>query len=181
MCSSDLDYLIRISSRKQSSTQQAYSVDWSFPRQQDVVWYSPMRTDPLTSGQPTYIRWQASPDLTEGSLSYRFIGSNSWEVIQARQNLQTGYVQYTLPDTLALLQFRLSIPNHDFLSDTVFVTPSLQIKTGLYCQDSVLVYWNPIPPLHQYTVYTLGQRYLEPTREVSDTFCVLQQIGRAHV
>ncbi|MFM7839095.1 MAG: S8 family peptidase [Chitinophagaceae bacterium] len=169
------DYLIRISSRKQSSTQ-AYSVCWSFTRQQEVVWYAPMGVDPLTSGQHIYLRWQASADLNEGSLAYRFIGSNSWQVIQARQNLQTGYTQFKLPDTLAFLQFRLSIPNRDFLSDTVLVTPALQIKTGLYCEDSVLVYWNPIPPLNNYTVYTLGQRYLEPTREVSDTFCVLKRI-----
>jgi hypothetical protein len=62
----------------------------------------------------------------------------------------------------------------DAVSDTFTIAKGPQLFTGFQCTDSFLLYWNR-QPVNTYRLYTLGNQYLEPLRDVADTFVILSR------
>ncbi len=44
---------------------------------------------------------------------------------------------------------------------------------GFVCDDTVLLYWNKVRAANTYEVYELGEKYMEPFIQVSDTSVLL--------
>ncbi len=83
-------------------------------------------------------------------------------------DLSKNYIQWPAPDTIGAMQFRLQYGAKESATDTVALSSSLLINTGLHCIDSFLVYWQKAP-VNSYRMYTLGQQYLTPFTVTADT------------
>lgn len=145
----------------------AYSLDTAF----DFNWERPAGEDFAQKGMPSLLKWQSS-FTGNGELEYKFISDPNWQKI-ADVNIRKNNFNWLVPDTVARVLLRMDISNNYYYSDTFLITTLLQPKTGFACGDSILIYWNKVNAVHDYRIYRLGEKYMEPYKSVSDTFAII--------
>ena len=69
----------------------------------------------------------------------------------------------------------MTVNKQDFFSDTTVISARLRTGVGFNCNDSFSFHWNKIPDVTSYTVYRLGDKYMEPFRSTIDTSIILQK------
>lgn len=145
----------------------AYSLDTAFY----FNWQRPVGEDFAQKGMPTLLKWQSS-FTGNGLLEYKFTSDQNWQKI-ADVNISKSNFNWLVPDTVARVLLRMNINNNYYYSDTFLITTLLQPKTGFACGDSILIYWNKVNAVHDYRIYRLGEKYMEPFKSVSDTFAII--------
>jgi hypothetical protein len=89
--------------------------------------------------------------------------------------LSKKYFKWTAPDTISSALLRITpAQNRSFTSDTFVISKHISIQVAFNCADSFLLTWNKVPVQH-YTLYSLGEKYLEPVRVTTDTFALLHK------
>ncbi|HET9279133.1 MAG TPA: T9SS type A sorting domain-containing protein, partial [Flavitalea sp.] len=66
-----------------------------------------------------------------------------------------------------------------FFSDTAVISARLTTGVGFNCTDSFSFHWNKNPAITSYTVYRLGDKYLEPLQSTIDTSIILKKVDNA--
>ncbi|MFT3822414.1 MAG: S8 family peptidase [Chitinophagaceae bacterium] len=135
-------------------------------------WYYPTSTDYLLAGKQNTLRWSNTFTTNSGILYYSIDKGNSWQSI-GQTDLTKGFTTWQAPDTLATAIFRMSIDGKNYLSDTSIISMPTSLHIGFNCGDSVLLYWNKIPSASYYSIYQLGNNYLEPFITTQDTSLML--------
>jgi hypothetical protein len=168
------NYNLEISGAKIATAMQSFAVAWQMDTANSFVWTYPSSPDIIRAGEKNYLRWQTAIAGT-GQLEYSKDGS-SWQTISSGVDLSSSYFVWDAPDTITTALVRMQVPalNLQFVSDSFVVSPLLQMNVGFNCADSFLLYWNSLP-VHQYQLYQLGDRYLEGSLSIADTFQVLQK------
>ncbi len=166
-------YRVIVKARKVSAGGQKFALAYHSYPADTFEWDMPARTDALVAGQSTVLQWSQALQDSTGRLEFRQVGLSSWELIDTAVALAPAYYRWTPPDTAALLQLRLKADGRHFLSDTFAVGPELHLRTGFFCPDSTLVFWNAAGSGWMYQLWGLGDRYLEPLLVSSDTFAVV--------
>jgi len=152
---------------------QAYAIAWQYDTLDRFLWTWPTAGDPIRAGEPLLLRWLSERRGT-AVLEYQ-INGGAWQLVEAGVPLAQGYQRWQAPDTTGFVRFRLRSPGFaDELSDSTVLNRPLQLQTGFNCADSFLLYWNRLP-VGAYRLYALGGRYLEPLRQLADTFALLRK------
>ncbi len=159
-------YQLLIKGTSLSVVPQAYSIAWQYDTLDHFMFTYPVKGDNLFPKQTHTIRWQTTLPGS-GVLQYR-INTGNWKPITTSIDLSKNYVQWQAPDSIGALQLRLLHGAKEWVTDTVTVSASLPINTGLNCIDSFLVYWQRAQ-VNSYRVYTLGAQYLKPLTVTTDT------------
>ena len=153
---------------------QAFSVAYEF--ESGLEWLHPLETRSLRPGTTEQLRWQwASPAIT-ARLDYQLIGTNTWQLIDARVDLAQRSYAWSVPDATAPAQLRLTTATGTtYLSDTFAIARALPLRVGYACPDETLLYWGRVPGATRYQVYQLGATQLEPFLLTTDTAFVLSK------
>jgi hypothetical protein len=165
------NYKINVKAHNVVTNNQKYYIAYSLDSAFYFNWQRPVAEDFAQKGMPTILKWKSS-FTGNGELEYQFISDQSWQKI-ADVNVSENNFNWLVPDTVARVLLRMKINDHYYYIDTFLITTLLQPKTGFVCGDSILIYWNKINSIHNYQVYRLGEKYMEPFKTVSDTFTVI--------
>ncbi len=111
-----------------------------------------------------------------GTLSVSMDNGNTWEVLAASIPLSTQYFNWTVPDTNALIQFRMNTINGSYYSPQILLGPLTNLHTDYLCTDSFRLSWNSQPLAQSYQVFALtDSAYLKLIHQQTDTFIVMQR------
>jgi hypothetical protein len=69
----------------------------------------------------------------------------------------------------------MKVNNQIFVSDTFTISSPVNAAMGFLCTDSLLVHWKK-GESGTYTLYALGEKYLEPLRNFTDTLALLNKM-----
>jgi len=70
---------------------------------------------------------------------------------------------------------RMNFASQHFASDTFTISKRFDVNIGFNCPDSFMLYWNKIAGIHNYQVYSLGDKYMRPLSIAVDTAIVLNK------
>jgi hypothetical protein len=141
-------------------------------------WQRLSGSDFAEGGKSTILRWQTSFNGL-GTVEYRYTKNNNWNLI-SNADLSKQYFKWNPPDTIAQALLRMKIGNTYYYSDTFLIITLLNPKTGFICGDSILIYWDKIKGINKYKLFGLGENYMEPFSNVSDTFSIISQNNLAN-
>lgn len=139
-------------------------------------WLFPVAGDLIVPSDRFYeqLHWRGDYEQANGSLSYTLDGTN-WAPINDAVTLAAGSVQTFFPDTVSQARLRMQIGTKEYISDTFVIAARPSLRFELSCADSVAVNWTKQAGIDRYRFYRLGERYMEPFLESSDTFAVIRQ------
>ncbi|NJL12390.1 MAG: T9SS type A sorting domain-containing protein [Microscillaceae bacterium] len=126
-------------------------------------------------GRPYTLTWQWAGTSSPGELAYKWPGTYDWQFIASLPDLGIGQFEWNLPDSLALIQFRVSNPEMALFSDTLLVQQPIFPVLGFDCANEGLLTWPALEGIAQYQLYQMGERYLEPLAETSDTLYLINK------
>ena len=164
-------YKINVKGYNVITPNQKYFIAYSLDTALDFNWQRPAGEDFAQKGMPTLLKWQSSFS-GNGVLEYKFTSDQNWQKV-ADVNISKNNFNWLAPDTVARVLLRMTINNNYYYSDTFLITTLLQPKTGFVCGDSILIYWNKVSAVHNYRIYRLGEKYMEPFKIASDTFAII--------
>jgi hypothetical protein len=163
-------YRIRVSPFLVSGTSQPFSIAYRLIASDTFQFDYPTSNTPVASSGQSVIRWKQSfPELSSGTLEYKFINQSTWQTISAITELSKNLLTWTPPDTTALMMLRMNTGNKFFYSDSFLVYQNLSVRTGYVCSDSALVSWKKHPGNLQYRVYSLSDTLMKLEGTTSDT------------
>jgi hypothetical protein len=164
-------YKINVKGYNVLTTNQKYYIAYSLDSAFYFNWERPAGEDFAQKGKPTFLKWQSS-FTGNGALEYKFISGQDWQKI-ADVDISKNNFNWLVPDTVARVLLRMKINSNYYYTDTFLITTLLQPKTGFVCGDSIFIYWNKVNTIHNYQIYRLGEKYMEPLKIVSDTFAII--------
>ncbi|MEO6636744.1 MAG: S8 family peptidase [Ginsengibacter sp.] len=167
-------YFIKVKGYNIATAKQSYYIAYSLDSSNYFEWQFPVAKDLLEAGRETNLRWCGN-FIGKGTVEYRYVSSNSWQTIADTVSLTNKRLYWALPDTIAQAQLRMKINNTYFYSDTFSITTLLNPQIGFICNDSILVYWERLKAIQSYRLYSLGKKYMQPFKDVPDTFAVLSK------
>lgn len=154
---------------------QLYSIAYEYTS--GLTWSYPSQGSSLKAGHSNRLRWSGVGNGT-GELAYKWSGSNDWVPISDNIDLRQPYVDWLAPDTLALVQLRLSTNGQTLLSPEFILAPTTQAAVTLNCGTKVLLQWPQVKHASSYQLYRLDGLYLQPLLTTADTVAVLPKTGQ---
>jgi hypothetical protein len=156
---------------------QSYYISYQWDSISQFNWQYPTATDQILARSNTILRWKSTFNASVGTLYYSQDGGNVWTLISDKIDLHKSYVQWSTPALHAPVLFKMIVDGHDFVSDLAVISSRLITGVGFNCNDSFSFYWNKVPNISSYTVYRLGNTYLEPLLSTNDTSVVLKKLN----
>jgi hypothetical protein len=139
-------------------------------------WISPTVSDPLVAGNANILRWSwNNSSVEEGQLEFRYASEDEWVIISESVDLSKHYYEWDAPDTSAILQFKFNVAGEEQLSELVVLNKPQRLQVGYNCDEQIMFYWDKVPSATSYTLYSLGEKYLEPFLTTPDTFAVIDK------
>lgn len=165
-------YQLTVHNKDQTKDTVAYSLVYHVEAQNEFIWLSPLTTESISASAVSTLRWSSSyADSVQGSLAMSY-DSIQWLVIAPSLDLHQGYFKWQAPDTNVLAFFKMDIEGKSYSTST-FILQDLRIQTGFVCQDSVAIFWKPLPGVAEYNISALDDLTFSPITSTSDTFVVL--------
>ncbi len=171
------DYSLRVKATNLAIGPQSFSLTWQLDSLNQFEWTFPNENDFMNAAKPGMVRWQSTLSSPSATFSYYYIGEN-WQPIVGGIDLTNAYFRWTPPAQTGLAQLRMEAGTEVFVSDTFFIASQLRPKVGFDCPDSLMIFWNALPAAESYQVFRMGERYLEPLAETTDTIFILDAISK---
>lgn len=174
-------YTITVNGYQVSNGSQPFYLAYQWDTLNSFQWNSPVHTDNFVAGSSNVFKWKnLYPDVT-GELSVSYDAGLHWIILNDHTPLYAPYYRWTAPDTFATRALaRMKIGNRFFTSDTFSISRQAYPQVGFNCSDSLLLHWPSTPGATAYRLYTLKSAYLEPVRDLTDTFAILYHPDAAH-
>ena len=165
-------YTINISGQAIAQGPQEYYIVYSFIPQGVHLTY-PVGNEKLIQNTPERIHWDAFGNTDPFSLEYSIDGGSSWIVINDNISAHVRAWDWTPPTVVSgdcLL--RISRGAELDVSDETFSIHS--VPTNIHflatAADSAIISWSPVNGAQSYTIYQLGEKYMEVIGQRVDTF-----------
>ena len=166
-------YSIRVYGFSIPDGSQPFSIAYEMDTADLFDWYYPTATDKLPALQKNILRWKTSFNINSGKLESSFNNGATWQLISEAIDLSKGYYNWNAPDIASPVIFRMTINGNTFYSDTSSISTNPVLSVGFNCSDSLLLYWSKVPTVSRYRIYYLGEKYLQPFTDVSDSLLVI--------
>jgi hypothetical protein len=173
------EYQIKVKGFLIESETQSFSVVYSY--ENSSQWLYPSQSDFLIADRVINLEWKARSIIEEGIIELKYTEGEDWLFLGEVANVSQGTFSYLLPDTLALIQFRVRSTSLILTSEIVTVAQPIVPKVGFDCPEEVLLSWTPIKGIEEYEVFAMGGKYLEPYRLVNDTLIVINKNQTSNV
>lgn len=164
---------IHVNGRAVSSASQSFFVAYEFTPSAYFNWEYPAPQSMLSTNASAPLRWSTAYSGT-GTVQYSLDSSN-WQTIVQDISLQSGTINWTVPDVFSKAWLRMQTANGTFTSAAFFISKAPEPQVGFNCTDSVLLYWPSLPNAASYEVYVLNGPYLSTYTRTTDTFVVIQK------
>ena len=165
------DYEIRVNGNAVPQGPQPFAI--AFSMRSGTTWTWPVKGSTAISGRTKHLRWIHNGSGSTGKLEYRYMPDGEWKLIPGEiQPDQNGFT-WSLPDTVAVIRFRLTVNDIPFESQDLHLVPEQRIRVGFNCSDSTMLSWKKVATAERYLLEKLGDKYLEPFVSTTDTFKVL--------
>lgn len=163
------NYMISVNGFSVTGATQKFSIAYQFDTANHFSWHFPTASDNIFPAAQNLLRWENNFPNAAGNIDYRLNNGASWLPVSANANLSTGYLRWNAPDTNAIAQLRMSIGANTFLSDAFTISARPELRVGFNCADSVMLVWNKNKGISAYELFGLGNKYLLPMVQVTDT------------
>ena len=167
------DYTITVQAAHVANAMQKFYIVFQWDTANTFQWTYPMANDNLLPGKQQVLRWNNQYN-GNGTLEYAYAGSVNWQLISNAVPLSTQWIKWTPPDTPAVVILRMTVNGREYLSDSCTLSSPLQPAVGYNCSDDALLYWNKAGNT-SFQVYRLGDRYMEPFKNGTDSFLVINK------
>ena len=154
---------------------QSYYISYQWDSINQFEWRFPTASDQLYANSDATLRWESTFTGSTGELYHSLDGGSTWKLISGKVDLSRSYLQWSAPNTFTPVMFRMIVNGQSFVSDESMISSRLVTNVGFNCSDSFSIHWNKVPPVSSYTVYRLGDQYLEPLLSTTDTGVVLKK------
>lgn len=158
---------------------QQYFVIYEFIPVEVALTY-PFGGEKLTPGHEEVIRWDAYSDEGDFTLEYSLDNGESWNLISETINGDLRYYSWDVPTGMTSeAKIRISRDGNSSENDEPFML--MPVPTDLAvewaCDDAVLLSWLEVYGAESYTVYQLGEKYMEPVATTDMTSLILEGIS----
>ena len=167
------NYEFHVTGYNLSTTSQDFNLAFQFDSSDVFDWQFPVRNDFVISNSMNTLRWSSSLSDSIGVLQYSLDNGINWQTIKDSVNLSTGYYKWNTPELTNKAMLRMTVSSFQYTTDTFTISSRTQTGVGFNCPDSFMFYWNKIPGISNYTVFKLGDKYLEPITSTTDSFYVM--------
>ena len=175
-------YTIHVNGYNVPDGPQDFYIAYRWDTADTFYFISPAANDHFTSGANSIFRWKSNYSNTAtGKLEYSIDKGTNWKLVNAAVDLDKEYFKWIAPDTFSIAIARMTIDSDVYISDTFNFSRQLYPQVGYNCDDSLLIFWNKASGVAQYRVYTLGDKYLEPLANTTDTSIVIATSNTAYI
>ncbi len=166
------DYAIRVNGFNLQKEPQKFYLVYQI-KAPGFEWRYPLRTDALRSGEKNIVRWRWNGEEASGSVLFKKDTDSDWQTAADNVSLRQQYIEWNAPEEQGLIQFRVQVNGETYDTDPVAITEPERLRVGYNCADDILLTWRKLPGATQYTVFQLGEKYLEPLAITADTFLIV--------
>ena len=157
-------YTVTINGYAVPSIGQRYYLVWEFRSEALTLTY-PNGGEGFVPGETEVIRWDGQRNLGTYLLEYTTNNGTSWTTISAAVAQNVQQYSWLVPSTITgRAKVRVSRNGFNDMSDSSFAI--IGVPTGLAvawaCPDSLRLSWNAVTSAAGYTIYKLGNKYMEP-------------------
>lgn len=170
-------YNLEIAGHGIPSGSQPYYITYQWDSINQFRWQYPTASDYILSDERNTLRWSSTFAIPQGTLYYSLDAGNTWKLISENIDLNKTYYQWNAPDTFGTVIFRMFIGSQNFFSDTSIISSSLITGVGFNCTDSFSIHWNKATNISSYTIFRLGDKYLERVQSTTDTSIILKKFN----
>ena len=165
-------FAIHVNGYKLINDSQQFYIAYEYDTTGSFQWQSPVYKDLINAGGINTLRWQSNIS-SFATLEYSYAPYTLWQPTATNLDLQNTHFFWKTPATPGRVILRMKTSGTFFYSDTLLISQLVNPKVGFVCADSLLVYWNRIPVAKNYLVYVLGDQYMQPIKNISDTSIIL--------
>ncbi len=155
---------------------QHFYIAYQFDTINNFKFNFPASADNIFKDATNIIRWESNIITDSSKLFYSLNKGNSWQIIDTFINLHKEYFYWNAPDTNSMALLKMQAGSKDFLSEPFTISSKLNLKVGFNCQDSVLLYWEKLPGVLKYRLFSLQGKNLQPVIDLTDTFFVFKKL-----
>jgi len=170
-------YTLRVKGYAIPTGSQPFFVAWTAQAADEFQWQFPASVDYVKGGEANLVRWSSSFSNTTGLFEYSIDKGTSWQTISNTAALTAGNLYWQAPETYSTALLRMTINGQTFISDTFTISTPVHVQVGFNCPDSALLFWSKLPGIRSYTVYQLGDKYLQPLVTSADTSIIIRSPG----
>ncbi|HEY1201256.1 MAG TPA: S8 family serine peptidase, partial [Niastella sp.] len=170
-------YTIRVKGYAIPSGSQPFFVAWQAQTADQFQWQYPVSVDYIKGGEASLVRYTSTFNTTTGVLEYSIDKGASWQTVNNAATLAAGSQYWQAPEIFGTALLRMTINGQTFVSDTFTISTPVNVQVGFNCADSALLFWSKQPGINSYTVYQLGEKYLQPLVTSADTSIVVRAPG----
>ena len=171
-------YKIKVSAYDLPGAPQEFFVAYQWDMADSFLWTFPTGTDNFLyydNGLNSF-RWESTfPDNEKGQLEISADQGNTWELIADTISLSAGNYYWQVPETFTPAMARMLINGKTYYTDTFTISSPREVDVGFNCGDSVMLQWNRVNKATSYTLYSLGEIYMEPIKTITDTEFILKK------
>ncbi|MFN0187757.1 MAG: S8 family serine peptidase [Bacteroidia bacterium] len=157
-------YAVTVNGFAVPSIGQRYYLVWEFRSDEVAVTY-PNGGEGFVPGETEVIRWDGQRNLGTYLLEYTTNNGSSWTTISAAVAQNVQQFSWLVPSTVTgRAKIRITRGGFSDMSDSSFAiigVPS-SLAVAWACPDSLRLTWNTVTSAAGYTIYKLGNKYMEP-------------------
>ncbi len=154
------------------SASQDFAIAWQEDTSRHFYWTYPSLDESLISNNTHWLRWTTNRNEA-ANIEYQN-QAGDWIAAGLVNDVSIGYFKWPVPDSVIFTRLRMQFNDSIIYSEKFTVSPQANVQVGFNCADSFLLYWDQIHT-GSYEVYRLGQEYLEPFIQTTDTFLLLDK------
>lgn len=170
-------YTLSVNGYSISSASQDYFVVYEFRTNAITLTY-PFGGESFVPGRPEVIRWDATKGQGPFTLEYSSDAGASWTTISSNINQNNLQYSWSVPGTFTpsgQVLLRVSRGSDSDVSDTTLCIVGIptNLQVGWACPDSIQLNWNNVNGATGYTIYKLGNKYMDVAGTSSTNSIVL--------
>lgn len=171
------EYQLKISGYDVPEGPQQFYLVYQWEEEEQFQWTYPTGSDfmPQYGERSAIFRWETTYAAKQGVLEFSIDEGNSWQLIAKDVDLLKEFYQWQAPELFTHALARMRINDKEYVSDTFTISRPLRAAVGFNCSDSVMLRWDKLDDAAGYTIYSMGDQYLEEVAHSSDTFFIFQK------
>ncbi|WP_430815741.1 S8 family peptidase [Carboxylicivirga sp. RSCT41] len=167
-------YEIIIKGSTVTTSTQTYSLAWEF-EEDGFYWLNPFNRNTAEAATPIRLSWSWHGPGINGELQYQDISEGKWYLIDNEIDLSDEYYEWLTPDEIRLIKFRMICGSDTYDSDTLLISPCLQMHTGLFCDNELMLHWSQVENASSYQVYQVSNTHIKAYKVISDTLIFIPE------
>ncbi|WGH76565.1 S8 family peptidase [Tenacibaculum tangerinum] len=162
------EYTLRVAANSILTSQQSFSIAYSFQTKDNFTWNYPTTTDRLPSATDVYIRWANGFDLQVSKVEYS-VNNGEWIEIENGANISTPFLLWNTPQANGRARLRALVNGTYYTSEEFIISDVITPNVDFNCDETIQFSWNAVPNATAYHIQLLDDAYMYTNSTVSET------------